>query len=200
MREALKVGQSSSGQGARSIISKARRSAPKGVGRFCVSVRLSYERNPRKKRFVSDSLCRTVCVGAWGIAVVVVVLWRIVLAVAFDLASHRQYSYLVGISPHQQPYDYRTALPERFQMYLSATDLLAVMIALVVSVTLVITSAVANARLTRSVQEYREAWLTAKQASFIVLERDRVEEELKDEAYGRIDAWREQLIREREGK
>jgi hypothetical protein len=53
-------------------------------------------------------------------------------------------------------------------MYLSATDLLAVMIALVVSVTLVITTAVANARLTRSVQEYREAWLTAKKASYLV--------------------------------
>jgi hypothetical protein len=85
-------------------------------------------------------------------------------------------------------------------MFLTTLDLLAVMIALVVSVTLVITSAVANARLTRSVQEYREAWLTAKKASFIVLERDRIEEEIKDEAYGKIDAWREQLIREREGK
>lgn len=50
-------------------------------------------------------------------------------------------------------------------MYLEVTDLIAVMIALVVSVTLVITSAVANARLTRSVQEYRKAWLIAKQAS-----------------------------------
>ena len=85
-------------------------------------------------------------------------------------------------------------------MYLETTDLLAIMIALVVSVTLVITSALHNARLQRSVLEYRKAWLIAKQASFIVLERDRVEEELKDEAYGRIDAWREQLIREREGK
>jgi hypothetical protein len=47
-------------------------------------------------------------------------------------------------------------------MYLTTLDLLAVMIALVVSVTLVITSAVANARLTRSVQEYREAWLNLK--------------------------------------
>jgi hypothetical protein len=53
-------------------------------------------------------------------------------------------------------------------MYLTTLDLLAVMIALVVSVTLVITSAVANARLTRSVQEYREAWLTAKKASYLV--------------------------------
>lgn len=53
-------------------------------------------------------------------------------------------------------------LPERFQMYLQATDLLAITIALVVSVTLVITSAVANARLTRSVQEYRAAYLDMK--------------------------------------
>ena len=51
---------------------------------------------------------------------------------------------------------------ERFQMYLTTLDLLAVMIALVVSVTLVITSAVANARLTRSVQEYRKAYLDLK--------------------------------------
>ena len=55
-----------------------------------------------------------------------------------------------------------TGLPERFQMYLTGTDLLAIMIALVVSVTLVITSAVANARLTRSVQEYRKAYLDLK--------------------------------------
>ena len=47
-------------------------------------------------------------------------------------------------------------------MYLEATDLLAITIALVVSVTLVITSAVANARLTRSVQEYRAAYLDMK--------------------------------------
>ena len=39
------------------------------------------------------------------------------------------------------------------------------MIALVVSVSLVITTAVANARLTRAVSEYRKAWLIAKQAS-----------------------------------
>jgi hypothetical protein len=57
-------------------------------------------------------------------------------------------------------------------MYLTTLDLLAVMIALVVSVTLVITSAVANARLTRSVQEYREAWLTAKQSSYTVCDYD----------------------------
>jgi hypothetical protein len=47
-------------------------------------------------------------------------------------------------------------------MYLTTLDLLAVMIALVVSVTLVITSAVANARLTRSVQEYRKAYIELK--------------------------------------
>jgi hypothetical protein len=49
-------------------------------------------------------------------------------------------------------------------MYLTTTDLLAVMIALVVSVTLVITTAVHNARLQRAVQEYRKAWLIAQQA------------------------------------
>lgn len=47
-------------------------------------------------------------------------------------------------------------------MYLTVTDLLAVTIALVVSVTLVITTAVANARLQRAVAEYRKAWLIAK--------------------------------------
>ena len=47
-------------------------------------------------------------------------------------------------------------------MYLTTTDLLAVMIALVVSVTLVITSALHNARLQRSVQEYRAAYLDLK--------------------------------------
>lgn len=47
-------------------------------------------------------------------------------------------------------------------MYLTTLDLLAVTIALVVSVTLVITSAVANARLTRSVREYRVAYLDMK--------------------------------------
>jgi hypothetical protein len=50
-------------------------------------------------------------------------------------------------------------------MYLSVTDLFAVMIALGVSVTLVITSALHNARLQRAVQEYRKAWIIAKQAS-----------------------------------
>lgn len=47
-------------------------------------------------------------------------------------------------------------------MYLSATDLLAVTIALVVSVTLVVTTAIHNARLQRAVAEYRKAWLIAK--------------------------------------
>ena len=51
------------------------------------------------------------------------------------------------------------ALPERFQMYLTTLDLLAVMIALVVSVTLVITTAIANARITRSRDDYRKAYL-----------------------------------------
>jgi hypothetical protein len=47
-------------------------------------------------------------------------------------------------------------------MYLEVTDLFAIMIALVVSVTLVITSALHNSRLTRSVQEYRAAYLDLK--------------------------------------
>jgi hypothetical protein len=50
-------------------------------------------------------------------------------------------------------------------MYLSTGDILAVMIALVVSVSLVITTAVANARLTRAVSEYRKAWIIARQAT-----------------------------------
>lgn len=44
-------------------------------------------------------------------------------------------------------------------MYLTTLDLLAVTIALVVSVTLVITSAVANARLTRSRNDWRQSYL-----------------------------------------
>jgi hypothetical protein len=47
-------------------------------------------------------------------------------------------------------------------MYLTTLDLLAVIIALVVSVTLVVTSALHNARLTRAVEEYRKAYLTLK--------------------------------------
>jgi hypothetical protein len=58
-------------------------------------------------------------------------------------------------------FGFRT-LPERFQMYLTTLDMLAVMIALVVSVTLVITTALANARLTRSRNEYRVAYLDLK--------------------------------------
>ena len=41
-------------------------------------------------------------------------------------------------------------------MYLTATDLIALFIALVSSVTLVITTAIANARLTRSRDEWRK--------------------------------------------
>jgi hypothetical protein len=43
-------------------------------------------------------------------------------------------------------------------MYLSTMDMLAVMLALVVSITFVITTAVANARLTASRDEWREAY------------------------------------------
>ena len=50
--------------------------------------------------------------------------------------------------------------------------MLAVMIALVVSVTLVITTALANARITRSRDEYRKAWLEAKKMSFTVCDYD----------------------------
>ena len=50
-------------------------------------------------------------------------------------------------------------------MYLQVTDLIAIVIALGVSVTLVITSALHNARLQRAVGEYRKAWLISKQAS-----------------------------------
>jgi hypothetical protein len=73
---------------------------------------------------------------------------RILILVGATMPLHQ----LVGFRP----------LPERFQMYLSATDLVAIIIALGTSVTLVITSAVANARLTRSVQEYRAAYLDLK--------------------------------------
>ena len=47
-------------------------------------------------------------------------------------------------------------------MYLQVTDLIAIVIALGTSVTLVITSALHNARLQRSVREYRKAWLDSK--------------------------------------
>ena len=48
---------------------------------------------------------------------------------------------------------------------LTTGDMIAVMIALGVSVALVITTAIQNARLTRSAHEYRKAWLISKQAS-----------------------------------
>lgn len=44
-------------------------------------------------------------------------------------------------------------------MYLQATDVIAVFIALVSSVTLVITTAIANARLTRSRNDWRTGYL-----------------------------------------
>jgi hypothetical protein len=47
-------------------------------------------------------------------------------------------------------------------MYLQVTDLIAIVIALGVSVTLVITSALHNARLTRAVEEYRKAYFDIK--------------------------------------
>ena len=50
-------------------------------------------------------------------------------------------------------------------MYLQVTDLIAIVIALGASVTLIITSAIQNARLQRAVGEYRKAWLISKQAS-----------------------------------
>lgn len=54
--------------------------------------------------------------------------------------------------------------PKGSTMYLTTGDLLAVMIALVVSVTLVITTALANAKLTVSRDEYRKAWLMEREA------------------------------------
>ena len=63
---------------------------------------------------------------------------------------------------HTNLYDNRTVIPERKVMYLTTLDLLAVIIALVVSVTLVVTSAIANARLTRAVEEYRKAYFNLK--------------------------------------
>ena len=50
-------------------------------------------------------------------------------------------------------------------MYLTALDLLAVMIALVVSVTLVITSAIQNARLTQSRDYWRKTYHNYKFAT-----------------------------------
>lgn len=51
---------------------------------------------------------------------------------------------------------------ERFQMYLSALDLVAVMIALVVSVTLVITTAIANHRMTETANYWRKEYFDLK--------------------------------------
>jgi len=50
-------------------------------------------------------------------------------------------------------------------MYLQVTDLIAIVIALGVSVTLIITSAIQNARLTRAVEEYRKAYFNYKFAT-----------------------------------
>lgn len=47
-------------------------------------------------------------------------------------------------------------------MYITTLDMLAVMIALVVSVTLVVTTAIANARLTASRDEWRSAYYAIK--------------------------------------
>ena len=50
-------------------------------------------------------------------------------------------------------------------MYLQVTDLIAITIALGVSVTLIITTAIQNARLTRSANEYRKAYFNYKFAT-----------------------------------
>jgi len=50
-------------------------------------------------------------------------------------------------------------------MYLQVTDLIAIVIALGASVTLIITSAIQNARLTRAVEEYRKAYFNYKFAT-----------------------------------
>lgn len=47
-------------------------------------------------------------------------------------------------------------------MYLSTMDMLAVMLALVVSITFVITTAIANAKLTISRDEWRQAYYAEK--------------------------------------
>lgn len=47
-------------------------------------------------------------------------------------------------------------------MYITTMDILAVMLALVISITFVITTAVANARLTAARDEYRIAYLDLK--------------------------------------
>lgn len=53
-------------------------------------------------------------------------------------------------------------LIERLKMYLTIADLLAVMVALALSVTLVITTARANARLTESANYWRSQYYQAK--------------------------------------
>lgn len=58
----------------------------------------------------------------------------------------------LGFNPHS--YDNRTAI-ERLKMYLLTTDLIAITIVLAVSVSLVVTTALANARLTRKVEQLR---------------------------------------------
>jgi hypothetical protein len=52
--------------------------------------------------------------------------------------------------------------PKGSTMYITTLDMLAVMIALVVSTTLVITTAIANARLTASRDEWRQAYYSIK--------------------------------------
>lgn len=47
-------------------------------------------------------------------------------------------------------------------MYLETTDLIAIVIALVSSVTIMIATVVQNARLSRAVAEYRDAYLNIK--------------------------------------
>ena len=47
-------------------------------------------------------------------------------------------------------------------MYITALDMLAVIIALVISVTLVVTTAIANARLTESRNEWRKSYYDLK--------------------------------------
>ena len=59
-------------------------------------------------------------------------------------------------------------------MYLQVTDLIAIVIALGASVTLIITTAIQNARLQRAVSEYRKAWLIAKESSYIVCDDHKV--------------------------
>ena len=59
-------------------------------------------------------------------------------------------------------------------MYLTTGDMLAVMIALVMSVTLVITTALANARITRNRDEWRKSYYALK--NDYELEHQRIEQ------------------------